>query len=147
MIVYFNAILANKKSALSSEQQIVVILNELKNRSCQPLVSDSDITNAQNEVARLTDEVANYQTIVNETQAGINEAVDISADFRDREMALLTQNHDAFIIKYQSLIAEISDSEITKITSQEESATKQNELSSAQTRLNLCILTASPTTP
>ena len=147
LIVYFNAILANKKSALSSEQQIVVILNELKNRSCQPLVSDSDITNAQNEVARLTAEVANYQTIVNETQAGITEAVDISADFRDREMALLTQNHDAFIIKYQSLIAEISDSEITKITSQEESATKQNELSSAQTRLNLCILTASPTTP
>ena len=108
------------------------------------MVSDSDIANAQNEVTRLTDEVANYQAIVNETQAGITEAVNISADFRDREMALLTQNHDAFIIKNQSLIAEISDSETTKNTSQEESRTKQSELSLTQSRLTLCLATQTP---
>jgi len=139
-IVYFNAILANKKASLSSEQQILTALNELKTRSCQPLISDSDITNAQNEVTRLTNEVSNYQTIVNENQAGITEANNISADFRDREMALLTQHYNDFLTKYQSLISEIAPGpETTKKASEEESRNKQDELSSAQSRLNLCI--------
>jgi len=140
-ISYFNSILANKQSSLSSEQQILVALNELKTRNCQPPVSDSDITNAQNEVTRLTSEVANYQTIVDKTQAGITEAVNISNDFRDREVALLTQNYDAFMIEYQSLITEIYGSETTKKASEDESKNKQTELSSIQSRLSLCIAT------
>ena len=144
-IVYFNAILTNKQSGLSSSQQLLTALNELKNRNCQPLVSDADITSAQNEITRLTNEVANYQTIVNEPQAGLTEAVNISVDFRDREMALLTQHYNDFLTKYQSLISEIAPGpETTKKSFQEESTTKQNELSSAQSRLTLCIATQIP---
>ncbi|MDP3052732.1 MAG: hypothetical protein Q8N22_02100 [bacterium] len=141
-LAYFNAILANKKSSLSSEQQIVTNLNALKTRNCQPPVSDSDITSAQNEITRLTNEVANYQIIVNENQAGITEAVNISADFRDREMALLTQHYNDFLTKYQSLILEIAPGpETTKKASEDESKNKQAELSSIQSRLSLCIVT------
>jgi hypothetical protein len=141
-LTYFNTILTNKQSSLSSSQQILTTLNELKTRNCQPPVSDTDITTARNEVTRLTNEVSTYQTIVNETQAGITEAGNISKDFRDREVALLTQHYEDFIIKYQSLISEISGSEATKKASEDESRNKQNELSLGQSRLNLCIQTS-----
>jgi hypothetical protein len=144
-LAYFEAILTNKKSSLSSVEQLVVTLTELKKRNCQPPVSDADITAAQNEVTRLTGEVASYQTIVNEINANITEANNISENFRDREMALLTQKYNDFLIKYQSYISEISSgSETTKKSAQQESQTKQNELSSAQSRLTLCIATQSP---
>ena len=141
-LAYFEAILTNKKAALASEEQLAVILNGLKTRSCQPLVFDADIAAAQNEIARLTNEVADYQNIVNETKTNITEANNISDNFRDREMTILMQARDAFLVKYESLIAEISSGlETTKQSSLEEAQAKQNELSSAQARLNLCVLT------
>lgn len=147
-LTYFENILADKKSSLSSVEQLAVNLNELRTRSCQPLIADADITAAQNEITRLTGEVADYQAIVNVARAGVTEAVNISADFRDREMSLLAQHYNEFVTSYESFIAEISSgSETTKTASLEESRTKQNELSSAQTRLSLCILTAAPATP
>lgn len=137
---YFNSILANKKSSLSSEQQILANLNTLKTRNCQPPVSDSDIAVTQNEITRLTNEVANYQTIINEIQAGITETNNISENFRDRETSLLTQHYNDFLMKYESLVSEITPGpETTKKSSEDESQNKQTELSSLQSRLNLCI--------
>lgn len=138
---YFNAILANKKQSLSSEEQILVILNELKQRNCQPPVSDSDITAALNEIARLTNDVAYYQTAVDELNANITAAQNIK-NFTDREIALLTQKYQDFVYKYQDFIQEILPGpETTKKLSQEESQTKQNKLSSTQSRLTICIAT------
>lgn len=141
-LAYFNAILTSKKQSLSSSEQLVLTLNELKERDCQPPVSDDEITAAQNEVDRLKGEVAYFRAIVNEITANITEAQNISPDFREREMAILTEKYNEFLTKYDSFIAEIySGSETTKKTAQEEADTKRNELSNALSRLDLCGIT------
>lgn len=139
---YFNAILANKKQSLSLEQQILVILNELKQRHCQPPVSDSDIAAAKNEVTRLTKDSTDYQAIVDEINTNITAAQKIK-NFSDREIALLTQEYNDFVYKYQAFIKEmLPGPETTKKSTLEESQTKQNELSSTQSRLTICITIA-----
>lgn len=150
---YFTAILTNKKQSLSSEEQILVLLNEIKQRNCQPSVTDVDIAAAQNEVMRLTDDVAYYQAAIDEANTNITQAQTIQ-NFTDREIALLNQNYNDFVYKYSSLISEISwasenipesvAASVPKTTKQitlEESQAKQNELSAAQSRLAICIAT------
>lgn len=154
---YFNAILTSKKQSLSSEQQILVILNELKNRNCQPAVTNSDLAAAQNEITRLTNDVTYYQTAVNELNANLTSAQNIK-NFTNREIALLQQNYSDFTNNYYSLISEITlisaatstppttgpsyTSGVTKNLAEQEAQTKQNELSSTQSRLAICIATA-----
>jgi len=138
---YFNAILTNKKQSLSAEQQISAILNDIKQRNCQPLISESDIAAAENEVKRLTDNVADFQTAIDELNANITATQNIE-NFTDREIALLTQNYQDFVYKYQILINEIATvSEDTLKSTQEEIQAKQNELSVTQSRLAICITT------
>ncbi|MFA5083988.1 MAG: hypothetical protein WC475_01200 [Candidatus Paceibacterota bacterium] len=139
---YVSAILTNKQTSLSLEQQIVTNLNALKTQNCQPLVTDADIVNAQNEFTRLTNEVADYQTAINEINTGIADANNISSNFRDTEMANLVQKYNDFVIKYESLVDEnASGSNTTENSSGNEAQSKQTELSLTHSRLTNCVTT------
>ena len=132
-----NAVLANKKQSLSNTQQLVVVLKKIKTANCQPAVTDADISSAEAEVNRLKTEIADLEKLINEIQALKTEAEKISADYRLREMSVLTQKYNEFQTKYSSVIVEVYSGS-AKAASQQEAQTKQTELSNAQARLITC---------
>lgn len=144
------AVLNSKQQSFSNTEQLVLVLNELKNRNCQPPVSDAEITAAQSDIDRLKIEVAELQKIVNEINANINEIRQISLNNRDREMGLVINKYTQFLDKYDYLYDEIikdkngfAEDGNRKIA-QDEANASQTKLSNAQSRLNLCVLTATP---
>ena len=132
-----NAVLANKKQSLSNTQQLVVVLKNLKTANCQPPATDSDISSAEAEVSRLNTEIDNLQKLINEIRALKDEAEKISADYRLREMSVLTQKYNEFTNKYSSVVLEVYSGS-AKTASQQEAQTKQTELSNSQARLVTC---------
>jgi len=141
------AILNSKRQSLSNTEQLVLVLNELKTRSCQPPVSDTEITTIQSDINRLKTEIAELQKIVDEINTNINEIKQISLNNRDREMGLVINKYTEFLDKYDYLYDEIINDKNgfteggNRKVAQDEANASQTKLSNAQSRLNLCVLT------
>lgn len=134
-------VLDYKKNSLSHSQQIVLLLNELKSRSCRPAVTDSEITAAEQEVERLQNEVNNLESIINEIDSNIAyaEGIDDDNSITDREIGLVEQTYNDFLAANSDWVNEVfinnTEDQQAANSESERKRTKRDEL---QTRLNIC---------
>jgi len=132
-----NIVLANKNQSVSSTQQLVAIFERIKGTTCQPPVTDNDISGAEAEVNRLRTEIDSLQGFISEVQTLKTEAENTSPDYRLQEMDILIRKYNEFITKYGSIVIEVYSGS-AKQASQEEAQRKQTELTNAQARLTSC---------
>jgi hypothetical protein len=138
-------ILNAKKNTLSANEQLVVALQEIKNRNCQPPVAENEIQTVQSEINSLKIQISDLETKITEANKLTKEIKEASTL---RQKAIAQENYLTFMNKYNTL--EIQEQIVTgsaREAADQEANNTINKLSLAQSRLNLCILTTTSTTP
>jgi len=140
LINKIQSVLDLKEQSLTAVQQTLTIFQELKRNNCYPPVSDSEITNLQNEEQRLEKEIADFQKMISEININLTEAQNIynSNNPKDEDIVRLEQNYQKFYDNYGQTITKLYSGEIEK-SATEELQKKQAELSDAQNKLNTCL--------
>lgn len=134
-----------ESKSLSYAEQIKVILAKIKELNCQPAVSDSEIQAVQADIDRLKTETADLKNKIDE---GNNVITEITNANTIRERTIAQQDFLAFMDKYntqeiqEQIIAGDAYSNAANqdfaTAAVQELATKTNDLSIAQGRLNTC---------
>lgn len=141
---YVEEIIMDKEQSLSKAESIKTTLNEIKNKNCQPAVTDEELATAQKEIDRISGEIIFYKQMLTDTNSGIAESQTIlnANQFKDEEIILLQKNYADFVKKYGATAV---NPEAAKNASAEEKTKKQNDLDAAQIRLNSCLTTGETT--
>jgi len=139
------SVLNTKQQSLTAVQETIKIFQKLKLNNCYPSVSNSDITNLQNEEQRLKNEIADFQRMINEINLNLAEAQNVynSNNPKDEDIVRLEQNYQNLYNNYGATITSLYYGDTEKSAS-EELQRKQAELSDARNRLNSCLANQTP---
>ena len=134
------SVLDTKQQSLAAVQATIVIFQKLKSNNCSSPVSDSDITNLQNEEQKLKNEIADLQILIDDININLSEAQNIynAGNYKDEDVVQLEESYQKLYNRHQSNLENISSGNAERLAA-EELQKKQAELSRAQNKLNTCL--------
>jgi len=133
------AVQLNKQQSSSSTQQLVVVLKQLQQSGCPPLVSQSDIDNADSKIISLAHEIDDLQTVIEDVGVLKSDSEKLSTDYALNDMKILIDKYNNFINSNSSLMAEVF-SGAGKTSSANDAQQQQKALTDAKTKWNTCVV-------
>ena len=125
-----SAIKTNKEASLSYAKQTLSTLQIMKTKTCLQPATDQEITNAQNEINRLTKEISDIDLLVANVSVFISKINSMSVQqFKSQSTSLQRE--------YQDLVSKSSAFGIVQ-QSLDEIDIKKQETQGVETRLNSC---------